>query len=219
MFRSPTLSAPACRPLQSCGRLRSPASSRREFCAAPASSIARRQGRWREGSAPFWQGSAKPVGLAVPYSHDNWFFGSRRLGSNTITRRGSRSLHVHKTRLWSASVAPGAKLGARMPAWPAAMRRRAMPQDRGSLPSAIADLVGAQHARVDLEGEALVRFLDRASDGEAKIKRGNALWIEAAAVDGGAIAGKRLERPPGIMRPVAGSAKSQAKPPMAMWSR
>lgn len=77
-------------------------------------------------------------------------------------------------------------------------------------------VVGAQDARVDLEGEALIGFLDRGFDAQAEVERRQPFGIESPAVDGGAFSRYWFERPPGIVRAVARPLKPQAKPPMAM---
>jgi hypothetical protein len=62
----------------------------------------------------------------------------------------------------------------------------------------------------------LVGLVDRAADREAEIKRLHPLRVEPAAMDGSTFAGNRFEGPLGIVRPIARSPKSQAKPPIAM---
>lgn len=55
------------------------------------------------------------------------------------------------------------------------------------------DLVGAEDARLDLEGQSLIGFLDRGFDAQAEIERRSALRIESPAMDGCAFTGKRLK--------------------------
>jgi hypothetical protein len=78
------------------------------------------------------------------------------------------------------------------------------------------DLIAAKDAGIDFEGKSLVGLLDRAADREAEIKRFHSLRVESAAMNGRTFAGNWLERPFGIVRPIARSPKPQAKPPIAM---
>src|ERR1043166_2393468 len=78
------------------------------------------------------------------------------------------------------------------------------------------NVVTAQNAWIDFERVLAVGLLDASLDAERKIERRHAFGIKPAAVDGSAVPGKRLERPLGMVRAVAGRLKPQAKPPRAM---
>ena len=77
-------------------------------------------------------------------------------------------------------------------------------------------VVTAHDTWIYSERQALADLLEGGLDGERQVERRHALGVEPGAVDGGAVPRQRLERPFGIMRPIAGRLKPQAKPPIAM---
>jgi hypothetical protein len=81
------------------------------------------------------------------------------------------------------------------------------------------DIVGAQHARLDLVCEPLVCLLDRRHHAERHVKRRHASRVEAGAADCRALTGEWFERPSWIVRPIARPIKPHANPPRARWSR
>src|SRR5262249_13221323 len=81
------------------------------------------------------------------------------------------------------------------------------------------DLVTAQNTGIELERIFAGGLLDGGFDAKRKIERRHTFRIKSAAVDSGTIPGERLERPLGMVRPVTGRLKPQAKPPKAMRSR
>ena len=81
------------------------------------------------------------------------------------------------------------------------------------------DVIATQNAGVDLMPEALIGFLYCAYRTQRQIESRHSLGIEPAAMDRCAVSRNRFERPSRIVRAIARSDKSQAKPPMAMESK
>ena len=81
------------------------------------------------------------------------------------------------------------------------------------------DFVGAYREGRKALRKTMAHFDEQAFNRKTEIKSGRSTRIETTALQSGTFAGDRRERPFRIMTAIAGSAKPQANPPTATWSR
>jgi hypothetical protein len=81
------------------------------------------------------------------------------------------------------------------------------------------DVVSADRQRIKAVGEAVPHFNEHTLDCQSQIKRWRADRIETPPFRRCTVARSRCPRPSGIVRSVARPLPSQAKPPVATWSR